>query len=136
MKLQINAQPYDLEFGTYIKKKRKDMKLTLRALGEKLGMTQTYINDVENGRRKAFQPDRLKLLAEIFEITDTKELFHFYDLAAKSKGTIPWDVEEFLIANPSLVEFIRKVKYKKYIDNEYMDILLSSINTEEDKNNL
>lgn len=39
------------EFGKALKHARKGCRLTLRALGEKIGKSITYISDIENGRK-------------------------------------------------------------------------------------
>lgn len=120
---------YSITFGDYIKEKRKALGWSLRTMAEKLDISLTYLVDVENGKRYAFPKDTLLLVSEIFDISkDRQELNHFFDLAAETRNSLPIDVEEFMLDNRSLIEFVRKIKNQDYISNEYVTSILQNIN--------
>ncbi len=118
-------------FGEYINSKRKEQKLTLRKLAEKLDISPTYLSDVENDRRKSFPPDKLLLLSKILNINTEKDLYYYFDLAGYSRNSIAYDVESFMLNNPELIEFVRKIKYKKVVSIDYINNLLTTINDRE-----
>lgn len=119
----------NITFGDYIKEKRKEKGWSLRTMAQKLGISLTYLADVENGKRYAFPKETLLLLTNIFDISyNKKELNLFFDLAAETRNSLPLDVEEFMLINPSLIGFIRKLKNQDFISNEYIATLLQNIN--------
>ncbi len=120
---------YNITFGDYIKERRKEKGWSLRTMAQKLDISLTYLADVENGKRYAFPKETLLLLTNIFDIShNKKELNLFFDLAAETRNSLPLDVEEFMLINPSLVEFIRKLKNQDFISNDYITNLLQNIN--------
>ena len=54
--------------GDYVRMYRENMNLTQVALGEKVGMSRSYICDVEHGRR-AISKDIAKKLSKLFKIS-------------------------------------------------------------------
>ncbi|UXU83307.1 helix-turn-helix domain-containing protein [Mammaliicoccus sciuri] len=40
-----------MTFGQNLKRIRKDMKLTQQEMGDKIGISQNYLSDIENGKR-------------------------------------------------------------------------------------
>jgi HTH-type transcriptional regulator, competence development regulator len=53
------------ELGQYIRKIRKDKKITLVQLAEKIGLSQPYLSQIENGKRKqdSLDPEILNKIA-------------------------------------------------------------------------
>jgi transcriptional regulator with XRE-family HTH domain len=126
----------NVTFGSFIKEKRIARGWSLRFLAEKLAVSLTYLSDVETGKRYAFPKEKLLLLAEIFEI-DTLEEKHLYlDLAAKTRDTVPLDVEEYILKNDILITFIRKLINKQFIATEYINDILRKLNSKKDDYNL
>lgn len=117
-----------LDFGNYIKKKRQERKWSLRTLAAKIGITATYLNDMETGNRPAPPEDKLMIIAGIFDINqDMQELNKYLDLAAETRNTIPLDIERFLLANPRFIDFIRKITSRQLITVPDIDELLENI---------
>ena len=119
----------NITFGSFIKDKRLSRGWSLRLLAEKLDVSLTYISDVESGKRYAFPKEKLLLLAEIFEIDTIKEKNLYLDLAAKTRDTIPLDVEEYILKNDVLITFIRKLINKQFISTEYVDDMLKELHS-------
>jgi len=117
------------DFGNYIKDKRLESKWSLRSLAGKIGITATYLNDIETGNRPAPPEDKLMQIAKTFNIDlDKKELYMYFDLAAKTRNTIPIDVEKFLMVNPMFIDFIRKLTSQQLITVRDVNELLENIN--------
>jgi transcriptional regulator with XRE-family HTH domain len=116
------------DFGNYIKDKRLENKWSLRILAAKIGITATYLNDIETGSRPAPPEDKLMLIARTFNIDlDEQELYKYFDLAAKTRNTIPIDIENFLMINPMFIDFIRKITTQQLITITDVNKLLENI---------
>ncbi|MDV3427837.1 MAG: helix-turn-helix transcriptional regulator [Bacillota bacterium] len=125
-KIINNKIPVD--FGNYLKDKRLENKWSLRTLAAKIGITATYLNDIETGNRPAPPEDKLMIIAKIFNIDlDTAELYKYLDLAAETRNTIPIDIEKFLISNPMFIDFIRKITSLHLITVSDVNELLQNI---------
>lgn len=47
----------DQNFGEFLQTKREQQKITLRQLAEKLGVSASFLSDVEKGRRNSLDMD-------------------------------------------------------------------------------
>lgn len=85
-------------FGRFIKEKRlaANPKITLREMSEKLGLNLTMLSDIENGRKKPFQPERIELFSQIMKLSG-EEKEKMYDLAARDMDEVPADISEDLM---------------------------------------
>ena len=116
------------DFGNYIKDKRLENKWSLRSLAAKIGITATYLNDIETGNRPAPPEDKLMLIAKTFNVDlDKKELYKYFDLAADTRNTIPIDIEKFLMTNPMFIDFIRKITSQQLITVSNVNELLGNL---------
>ncbi|HEY1080115.1 MAG TPA: helix-turn-helix transcriptional regulator [Bdellovibrio sp.] len=52
-------------FGDLLKKVRIEAEITLRELADHLGITPSYLSDVEQGRKRPFNQGKIALIAEI-----------------------------------------------------------------------
>ncbi|WP_353053141.1 helix-turn-helix domain-containing protein [Bacillus thuringiensis] len=52
------------EFGKELKRLRKEKKLTMTQLGEKIDLTQAYLSMLENGKAGKVKPDTIRKLSE------------------------------------------------------------------------
>lgn len=57
------------EFGEYLQNKRKDKNISIRKLGELSGVSNSYLSQLENGKRGIPSPEILKKLHGPLEIT-------------------------------------------------------------------
>jgi len=87
-----------MRFGDFIKSKRqKDPReLTLKDVATALGMSLSMLSDIEQGRRKAFDDEKIVKFCEYLNL-DEKDLAFMRDLAAKDKGEIPADLEDTMM---------------------------------------
>ena len=101
-----------MDFGEYLEEKRKSKNYTLRLFARRVNISYTYLADIEKGRSKAFKFEILNKIVEVLQL-DEKETDMFYDLAGKSRNTIPPDIEEYLKENQEIIEEIRRIKRRK-----------------------
>ena len=82
-----------LSFGDYIKDKRMshNPRYTLKKMAEALGMNLTQLSDIENGRKKPFDGDRINQFCSILGLSDD-ERTELYDLAARDLDSVPEDI--------------------------------------------
>ena len=123
-----------LRFGEFIKKKRlaDSRELTQKDVADQLGISLTLLSDIEKGRRKPFDSDKIEVFCRFLNLSDEdRELM--YDLAAKETREIPSDIDETLmytgsgdiarrmlrLTNAGVIEeddwreFIRQIEEKK-----------------------
>lgn len=88
----------NMTFGEYIKHKRMrdSRELTLKDIAERLGLSISLLSDIEQGRRKPFDSDRIDLFCAELNLSDDDKA-HMYDLAAKARGEIPADIEDTMM---------------------------------------
>lgn len=56
-----------LEFGKHLKVIRKNKKMTLDSLGNKINLSKSYLSHIENGRREPPSPEILGKISEVLE---------------------------------------------------------------------
>lgn len=87
-----------IRFGDFIKKKRQDHpdELTLKDVSKMLGISLSFLSDVENNRRKPFDKDKMELFAEKLDL-NSDEKAEMYDRAARDRGEVPADLEDIMM---------------------------------------
>ena len=89
------------EFGEYIRKLRKEREMTIRQLELYSGVSNSYLSQMENGKRGIPSPDIIKKLAKGLRVD--------YDLLMKKAGYITED-DNVNDIDPELRQFINDVK--------------------------
>lgn len=84
-----------MRFGQYIRKKRLDdpRELTQGAVAKQLGISLTYLSDIEHGRKKPFDAALIEKFCAYLKLPE-KAKAHMFDLAAKEKSAVPADIED------------------------------------------
>lgn len=87
-----------MRFGAYIRSKRlKDPReITLKELSGVLGISLSALSDIEQGRRKPLDGDKIEKLCDYLNLTATDKAL-MYDLAARENGDIPSDIDELMM---------------------------------------
>lgn len=87
-----------MRFGDFIRKKRLNHpdELTLKDVSRMLGISLSFLSDVENNRRKPFDRDKIELFAERLGLT-TEDKAAMFDLAARDRGEVPSDIEDIMM---------------------------------------
>ena len=114
---------FEKKFGKLIRELRIQKKIGQRELANKIGLSASYLNDIEKEKRSAPKLSIIKKLA----IELDKDVNYLNDLAAISKNTIAPDINEIINDNPNIVSLIRSIK-KNELSNEEINILENSIN--------
>lgn len=96
-----------MEFGKYLKKLRKERGLTIRALEELSGVSNSYLSQIELGQRGAPSPDVLKKLAGPLGVTIPKLMVKaghitYKHFQAASKGAKEYN-EYFELTNTDVL---------------------------------
>ena len=86
-------------FGSYIRALRIKNDIGQRELAKKIGVSPSYLNDMEKGKRTAPKNELIKKLSSALKA----DLSLMYDLAGNSKKTVAPDIEEYILQNPSIM---------------------------------
>jgi len=92
--------------GKYIKKRRIVRNIGQRELARRIGISAPYLNDIENGKRKA--PSK-KVIERISNILETN-LEYLYDLAGRDSKKIPPDIPEIIKQYSETSSLLRIIK--------------------------
>lgn len=119
-------------FGTYLKTKRIQKKISLRKLSEKAGMAHTYLSKIEEGLKPPPSDIVIKNLSKALSLNEEETLV-FYDLAAKCKKSndnknnyLPIDVAEYIGKTEKAKEAIRKAN-KQEFSNDFWNELFNKL---------
>jgi len=87
-----------IRFGDFIKQKRLNdsRELTLKDMSERLGISLSFLSDIENNRRKPFDKDKIEKFAQVLNLSD-EDKAKMYDLAARDRREIPSDIEDIMM---------------------------------------
>ncbi len=113
------------KFGDLVKKYRG--KRSLKILGDELGVSATYISDIEKGNRLPSKKIVDKFV-ECFNL-QSKEKDAFYDLVAQESPNqykVSNDIAEYIMENELLREFIRKAQ-KQQVDKSYWKKIIKEL---------
>ena len=85
-------------FGNYVKQKRLEHtpKYTLKKMSEALGINLTQLSDIENGRKKPFDKDKIELFCSILALSDSEKA-ELYDLQARDSECVPADIADTIM---------------------------------------
>ena len=108
----------NLTFGSLIKSARLEASIGQRELARHIGISPTYLNDIEQDKRSAPNGKVLELLKSFLKVQDDV----FFDLAGKSKRRLPPDIEHYLINNDALISLTRMLKNLKYSGENLMEL--------------
>ena len=103
------------EFTILFKTLRANNNVTLRALGDAIGLSSPYLHDLENGNRTPNE----KLVESLitFYNLDENGKRMMYDAVAKSTNSLPFDVVRFLKNNPEglsqVIEIMNQSNFRK-----------------------
>lgn len=110
---------YYANFGEFINKKRVEKKITLRKMADMLGVSAPFLTDVEKDRRNPFDMEKLKLLAQILDLTpEDNEIM--YNLAGKKRNTVAPDLPEYIIERDYVSAALRTARDLDAGEEEWM----------------
>ena len=104
-------------FGNYIRNLRLKKKIGQRELARKIGVSASYLNDIEQNKRPSPRVEVLEALINVLEA----DIPTINDLAGLSKNDLPPDVIEFIRGSSELVSLLRLIKAYNLTDQEIME---------------
>ncbi|EDT79092.1 helix-turn-helix transcriptional regulator [Clostridium perfringens] len=110
-----------MKFGEYINKKRLEKGMSLRELAGKIGISPSYLSDIEKGRRNAPNNEKIEKISEVL-FSSKDEIEKLHDLAGISRNNISTDLYSYVMENNEVRYFLRTSK------NKSNDGLLDDIN--------
>ena len=96
-------------FGTYLKKRRESLGMSIRGLAAELKVSAAYISDIEKGNRYAPSQEKLERLIEVLQIPEDDRLA-FNDLASATHGFSYEDINPYLGREPHARVALRKAE--------------------------
>lgn len=96
-------------FAAYVAEIRTGRGLTLRGMAARLGLSPSYYNDVEKGRRKPFSLEKLEAFAQITAMTEA-EKNRMYDLAGLANGQVAPDLAAYIIPRREVAAALRTAR--------------------------
>lgn len=97
------------KFGKFIREKRKEKGITLRAMADFMDFSAPYWSDIEKGRRNPPSIDKLEEVAEFLKLTK-EEKEYMIDLASEDRDEIPMDLPEYIKESELARTALRKAK--------------------------
>ena len=88
----------NMRYGQFLKAKRisDSRELTLKDVAAELGVSFSYVSDIEQGRRKPYDEVKTQKLIEFLKLSED-EVALMYDLAAKENSKIPRDLDDIMM---------------------------------------
>lgn len=82
----------NMRYGQFLRSKRVSdgRELTLKDVAEELGVSVSFVSDVEQGRRKPYDEEKTRKLVEFLRFTE-EDVALMYDLASRENSKIPRD---------------------------------------------
>ena len=112
----------DLTFGKFLTQKRKEVDISLRQFAYDVELSPVYICDIEKDRKYAPAQPILDRMAQILHLSDADKLL-MYDLAGKSKNTVPVDLPEYIMEKDIVKIALRKAKEFDATDAEWQEFI-------------
>ena len=111
-----------MTIGKYIKKLRIIRNIGQRELARKIGVSASYLNDIENEKKHGPSKKIIKKIAYVLEAN----LEYLYDLASKGLNKIPLDIQDIVKSYSETVSLLRMIK-KYDLSNSRIRKLLQSL---------
>ena len=119
----------DNTFGIFLKEKRQQNGLSLRALGKQVELSHIYLYNIESGKKAPPNDEMIIRLANALNLDEKSQLL-FFDIAAQCKSSIdsdnyyiPVDISKYLNENEDARNVIREVNQKEQHNSFWNDLL-------------
>ena len=98
-------------FGAFLKEKRNERTITIRAMAELIGVGYGYYSDIESGRRTPLDLEFLDRIISVLRLSDDdgEKLF---DLAGKAREAAPPDLTGYINTTEKARVALRVAKEK------------------------
>lgn len=106
-------------FGEFLIKKREDQKITLRGMAEKLGISPTFLSDIEKDRRNPPEMDKLEQISTLLDLSDEEKSL-MLDLAGKKRNSVAPDLPEYIMERGYVSAALRTARDLDAGEEEWM----------------
>ena len=104
------------QLGERIKRLRKEFEFGLRETAKKLGISASYLSQIETGQLKT--PPAPKVLQDL-----AKLLGDDFDTLLLLAGRVPQDIEVTIVSDRALTTFLRTASERGYSGDELIELL-------------
>ena len=112
-----------MTFGDFVRERRMNAGVNLRALAKELDIAPAYISDIEKNHR--YPPDKKKIykIAEVLKLSE-EEKNQMFDLAGEARvGTIAPDISDYVTSQNAARVALRKARDLNLGEKEWVQIL-------------
>ena len=113
----------ELTFGSFVRQKRLESEMSLRALAQRLELSPVYMSNIENDLKPAPSQAKLVKMVKIFMLdkTDTELL---WDLAAKSrKQRVSVDLPDYIMERDIVRVALRTARECEATDEDWQEFI-------------
>ena len=126
----------NMRYGQFLKAKRisDSRELTLKDVAEELGVSVSFVSDVEQGRRKPYDEVKTQKLIRFLKLSE-EDIALMYDLAAKENMKIPRDLDDIMMYSEAgeMARFALRMTKKGIVDEDDWRQFIRYIKTKEAK---
>lgn len=97
------------DFGQFLKTKRDEKRIPIRKFAEMVGMSASYLSDIEQGRRNAPDVDKLERIATALALSDEDRTV-MLDLAGKNRKTVAPDLPDYIMGREYVAAALRTAR--------------------------
>lgn len=99
---------YNMKFGEYISEKRLENNISIRTFAKAIGISPSYLCEIEKGVRTAPRYEILLRIKDAFAL-DANEMEMLLDMAAESKNrqTVAEDIVSYICKNKIVYQVLR-----------------------------
>lgn len=111
------------EFGAFIREKRTERRITLRAFASAVGIVPPYMSDIEKGHR--YPPDKEKLykMADVLGLSQ-EETDRMFDLAGQERdNTVSPDLSEYIMTTSNARVALRLARDASLGEKEWQKLI-------------
>lgn len=128
----------NMRYGQFLRSKRigDSRELTLKDVAEELGVSVSFVSDVEQGRRKPYDEVKTQKIIEFLKLSE-EEVALMYDLAAKENSKIPRDLDDIMMYTEAgeMARYALRMTKKGIVDEDDWRQFIRYIKVKETKDN-
>ena len=96
-------------FGEFLQRKCTEKQITLRKMAEMIGITASYLTDIEKDRRNPPEMEKLELISQILTLND-EDKTTMYDLAGKKRNSVAPDLPDYIMEHDYVSAALRTAR--------------------------
>ncbi len=96
-------------FGEFVQEKREEKQITLRKFADTIGFSAPFWSDVEKDRRNPPEIDKLHLIAQTLNLTESENAM-MLDLAGKKRNSIAPDLPDYIMERDYVAAALRTAR--------------------------